>query len=350
MQRAVRRARAGRPVGLVVNPHSAHDIRRLTSLAPMVDVHSLINVVARVLSGLAAGGATEVLFMVDASHVVERASSMYAAASPSWGRAPDLTPVGGVAKDARATAVAARAMRAAGAACVVVVGGDGTHRAVAAGWPEVVVASLPTGTNNAFAEAADPTVLGLATALYAADPGAQGTHVRRATRLDVTIDGGSPTFALVDVSSVRGSWVGSRAVWDATQLAEAVVTRADPTRCGLAGVAGMVGAPPSDALHLRFGEPGTRVLAPLGPGQVVPTSIRAADPLHIGDGAVLEGDVTLAFDGEREVVLPPDRQARVAVVADGPSVIAASDLVRAAARAGHFTDLAGHRHAVTRCA
>jgi len=327
-------------VGLVVNPLASHDIRRLTCLAPVVDTHRLANIVARILRGLAAGGATEALFMVEPTRVVERAASLCAAAPPSWGRVPALTPVGGVARDAPATGEAARAMRAAGAACVVVVGGDGTHRAVVTAWPEVVVASVATGTNNAFAEVVDPTVLGLAAAAYAADPEAHAAHVRRTTRLDVARDGHAPVTALVDVLSVRGSWVGSRAVWDAAQLVEAVVTRADPTTHGIAGLAGMTGAAAAPAYHIRFGRPGRRVLAPLGPGQLVPTSVRTVDRLDVGDTVVLAGGVTLAFDGERELVLPPGRPARVTVATDGPRVIAASDLVRAAARAGRFTDQA----------
>lgn len=344
-----RDAWSDRPVGLVVNPHAAHDIRRLTSLAPVMDGHRLANIVARVLRGLAAGGVTEALYMVEPTRVVERAATLCDAAPPSWGHAPELTPAGALALDAPATSDTARAMRAAGAACVVVVGGDGTHRAVATGWPEVVVASVPAGTNNAFAEVVDPTVLGLAAAAYAVDPEAHAPHVRQTTRLDVALDGHGAVMALVDVSSVHGSWVGSRAVWDPTQLVEAVVTRADPTRHGIAGLAGMIGASPAAALHIRFGQPGRTVLAPLGPGQVMPTSIRAVDRLDLGDTTVLAGGVTLAFDGERELVLPPGRQARVTVAAGGPQVITAADLVRAAARAGRFTDPAGARHVAGCC-
>jgi predicted polyphosphate/ATP-dependent NAD kinase len=50
-------------VGLVVNPNAAHDVRRLTSLAPVIDMHHRVNLVARILCGLAAGGPVEVLHM-----------------------------------------------------------------------------------------------------------------------------------------------------------------------------------------------------------------------------------------------------------------------------------------------
>jgi hypothetical protein len=331
-------------VGLVVNPDAAHDVRLLTSLAPTVDVHRRVNLVARVISGLAAAGPVEVLYMPDRCRIVEQASRAFETATRSLGDGPDLVEVGEVATDATSTARAAAAMCAAGAACVVTVGGDGTNRAVASGWPDAVFAPLPGGTNNAFAPPVDPTVLGLAAGLYAQDPDGYQAFAPRVARLDLTVDGGGPLIALIDIASVHGSWVGSRAMWDAGRLGEVIVTRADPTLTGLAGIAGMAGltvTPDAPAVHLRFGEPGTRVLAPLGPGHMTCTSIRAITPLGPGDEIDLRGGVTLAFDGEREVVLAVDQTAHVFVRADGPRVIAAADVVRAAAGSGRFTERDG---------
>ena len=56
-------------------------------------------------------------------------------------------------------------------------GGDGTNRAVAAGWPDAVMIPLAGGTNNAFAQRVDPTAAGLAAALYATDADAFAADV-----------------------------------------------------------------------------------------------------------------------------------------------------------------------------
>lgn len=328
-------------VGLIVNPHAAHDVRRLTSLAPTVDLHRRINLMARVLAGLAAAGPVEVLYMLDGYGIVEQAAHVYATSSASTAPAPRLVAVGEVATTAAHTASAARAMRDAGARCVVTVGGDGTHRAVAAGWPDAVFASVPAGTNNAFAPSVDPTVLGLAAALYASDPDGHASFTGRVPRLEVSLggDGDVEHVALVDVATVRGSWIGSRAMWEASQLVEAVVTRSDPTTTGIAGIAGMTGARCGDAaLHLRFGEPGMRVLAPLGPGHLDHASVQSVEQVRAGDAVELRGGVTVAFDGEREVVLSHGRSATVALVPDGPRLIHADALVRAAAEHGRFAD------------
>ena len=303
------------------------------------------------LCGLAGGGVESVWYMPDPAHVVERAHEVLAA-TPAAGAAAGLRlrPVilagDGYASDAVGTRAAAAALAEAGVACLVTLGGDGTNRAVAAGWPDGVLLPLAGGTNNAFATPLDPTAAGLAAALYAADPARHDRHVVRRPRLEIGLDGAEPTIALVDVAVVRGGWVGAHAIWDPALLVEAVVARSDPSLTGLAGVAGVVR--PLDghvveAIHLRFGPPGRPVLVPLGPGQLVSIEIRDVRLLRPGErievarenGSTL-GQVTLAFDGEREIALSDGSVAEVWLHADGPRVLDAAGLLRAAAGDGLF--------------
>ena len=336
-------------VGLIVNPSASRDVRRLTSLARTIDVHERANAVARVLCGLAGGGVESVWFMPDPAHVVERAHEALAA-TPAAGVAAGLRlrPVvlggDGYASDAAGTRAAAAALAEAGVACLVTLGGDGTNRAVASGWPEAVLLPLSGGTNNAFATPLDPTAAGLAAALYAADPARHDRHVVRRPRLELRLDGAAPMIALVDIAVVRGGWVGAHAIWDPGLLVEAVVARSDPSLTGLAGVAGVVrplDGQAVEAIHLRFGPPGQRVLVPLGPGQLVPIEVHDVRVLRPGERIVVAGEngavrrqVTLAFDGEREITLSPGSVAEVRLDADGPRVLDAAVLLRAAAADG----------------
>jgi hypothetical protein len=250
-------------------------------------------------------------------------------------------------------------MAEAGVACLVTIGGDGTNRAVARGWPSAVVVPLPGGTNNAFGMAIDPTAAALAAGLYASDPERFSDQVWQAPRLEIEIDGGldETTTALVDVVLLRSGWVGAHALWDPALLVEAVVARSDPALTGLAGVAGMLcplRAEPPQALDIAFDPTGPRLTAPLGPGQLVPIGI--GDWRLIGTGERVElgrrspstgsrppgndDALTLAFDGEREIVLEPGMSASVRLATDGPRVVDAHGILWAAARSG---ELAGRR-------
>ncbi len=339
-------------IGLIVNPSASRDVRRLTSLARTVDVHERANAVARVLCGLAGGGADSVWYMPEAAHVVERASDMLAA-TPGFGPrpAPPLRAVpldgDGYAADAAGTRAAAAAMAREGVACIVTIGGDGTNRAVAAGWPDAVLMPLPGGTNNAFAAPIDPTAAGLAAAFYALEPARFGRHVNRRPLLECWCDDPQPAIALVDIAVVRGGWVGAHAIWDPALLVEAVLTHGDPSLTGLAGVAGAAGVGgltngrADGAVRLRFGRPGRRVLAPLGPGQLVPVEVASVEAVDPGawltvPGRPADGQLTVAFDGEREIVLEPGSVARVRLVPGGPRVLDAAALLRAAAADGRL--------------
>lgn len=319
-------------VGLVTHSGAAQDVRRLTSLARTIDVHERVNAVARVLAGLAGVADVRVVYLSEPTRVVERALATLTALPEAivMDAVPACAPE---ARDAAGTRRTATALAHAGAGCVVTYGGDGTNRAVAAGWPDAVMVPLAGGTNNAFAQRVDPTAAGLAAALYATDPGGFTADVRRVPRWRVTATGHPEETALVDVALVSDEWIGAHAVWDPGRLIEAVVVHADPAVPGLAGVAGMAGPATGTGtgVHLRFGRPGRRVVAALGPGRLTPLWVRDVRDVAVGRSVTMRGPGTLALDGEREVVLRPGEEARVDLVADGPRVLDAAAVLRAQA-------------------
>ena len=92
-------------------------------------------------------------------------------------------------------------MVAAGVAAIVVLGGDGTHRAVARCCGEAWIAGISTGTNNAFPEHLEPTVTGLAVGLAVTGRVSRETALIPNKLLKVSINGGQQSdIALVDVS------------------------------------------------------------------------------------------------------------------------------------------------------
>lgn len=332
-------------VGLVVNPGASRDVRRLTSLARTVDAVEQANAVARALCGMAASGVARVLYMPEPTQVVRRAAEMLAGTRGAPARMPELVPVAipgdGYAKNAEGTAGAAVAIRAAGATAVLTIGGDGTNRAVAMGWPEAVFLPLPGGTNNAFCQRIDPTAAGQAIGLYARHPTHFEADVVRHPYLQLKL-GDHTTVALVDIALVRAGWVGAHAIWEPEALAEAIVSRSDPTVPGLAGVAGAVRPLPAGTphgVHLVFDPRGHRIQGQLGPGQVVELGLQAATVFGAGDWILMptapaasHDALTLAFDGEREIVLEAGDQAVVHLVLPGVQVLDGSAVLRRAAR------------------
>lgn len=296
-------------VGLVANPMSSKDIRRLTGLARVISVEEKANLVARLLVGIGSVPGIAVTALDDTAGLVRRAASMASRSSASV----DYLPIEAEGSEAD-TRSAAAALSELGAACLVTVGGDGTVRAAAEGWPDGAIVPLAAGTNNAFAFTEEPTVVGLATAMAVtahAGAFAPTTAIRVGTR-------SGSSLAVIDAVVVRDRWVGAGAIWDPARLVEGYVTSARRTAVGIASVSAAFGElAVGHARRLRFGGTAT-VRAVFGPGLVLDVPVADHEDLPLGTVRRLDdGAGLVALDGERRL---PATDATVEVVA-GPRIL-----------------------------
>ncbi|HEX5695453.1 MAG TPA: NAD(+)/NADH kinase, partial [Acidimicrobiia bacterium] len=232
-------------VGLVANPTSSKDIRRLTSLARVIDLEEKANLVARLLVGLATTRNIEVTALDDQAGLVRRAVVLAGGSGPPIDYLP--LDVEGTEADTRRAASALADM---GASALVTVGGDGTVRAAAEGWRRAPLVPIAAGTNNAFALTEEPTVVGLAIA-QAITEGSGAFTPTTAVEVETT-EGWA--LAVIDAVVVRSRWVGAGAIWEPTELVEGLVTSSRRTAVGIASVSAALGPlAPGHARHLRFG-------------------------------------------------------------------------------------------------
>ena len=328
----------GSRVGIVANPMSGRDIRRLVAQASVFPNAEKTNMALRLIAAAGATGVERVLMSTDGMGV---AAGVLRGRDKrrSPGRWPELDFVElpaytGTAADTRALV---RAMRARGAAVVVVLGGDGTVRAAAAdsgdpGGGETALLPLSTGTNNAFPEMWEATVAGAAAGLVATGRVAAAEATYRAKRLTVTA-GAVREIALVDVCVSTVAHVGSKALWRPDTLREIFCAFAEPHAIGLSSIAGLccpsgrrdplgvrlwLGSPPPDG----GGRPRRTVLAPIAPGVVSPIEVYGMETLHPGSRHTVGLDRgTVAVDGEREIEFGPSTPVTVGLGADGPLVL-----------------------------
>ncbi|WP_374306134.1 NAD(+)/NADH kinase [Methylocella sp.] len=283
-------------VGIIANPFSARDVRRVVAQASGVQIADRANAVMRALAGLAAGGVGEVLMMPDRAGPVQSVERTLDRAARRGGSPyPRLSvldmPVRSAVEDAH---VAARMMARANVAAILALGGDGAHRAVVAHCGTTPLAAISTGANNAFAELREPTVVGLATALAATGQAPEGVAFRANKLLEAKVNG-EAHVALVDVAVVSDSHVGAKALWRVETFRELYVAFADPDVIGMAAIAGLL-----EPVSRR--EPAALRVRLLAPGLVAPVAVAGWSRLLPGETArpALKAG-TLAFDGEREV-------------------------------------------------
>lgn len=336
-------------VGIIANPSSGKDIRRLVAQGSVFDNNEKASIVRRVLAGLYSRGVRRVAYMPDFFGIVPRALDTLKL--PIEATRLDFEPDDSTRDSTRAAAM----LSDIGASVIVSLGGDGTNRAIALARPNAPLVAISTGTNNVFPSIVEGTLAGIAAGLIARGDITAEEGGNRAKRLVVLVEDRPPDLALVDVARVSERYVGARAVWSTAALRELVLAIAEPGSIGLSAIGANIS--PIDraekaGLHLHLGDRvtglqdhgGTLVMAPIAPGLVVETLVQSVRRIGIGESVELCRDGgALALDGEREIVLRPGQPALVRLEDGGPLVIDVRRVLELAAKRGLFSGQAPKR-------
>ena len=306
-------------IGIVANPASGKDVRRLVAKASVFDNREKCAIVRRALIGAINAGARTFAFLDDSHNIAggaleEVGYDCDTIRIPSSGTNSGLDTVRGATALAEYDCIA-----------TLILGGDGTSRAFVKGWRNAVILPLSTGTNNVFPRISEATVAGTALGVLAAG----GVDLEEAAFpvkvIDIEIEGEAPDIALIDAVVTSDQFIGARALLDADSIKRIVLTRADPTSVGMTSVGGLI-CPLSDkedaGLHLILGQgSSSKVDALIAPGMFETLRIRKVKAISFNEVIRFEGPCVLAFDGEREREIQAGQQVSMRVSRSGPSVL-----------------------------
>lgn len=306
-------------VGIIANPASGTDIRRLVAYGSVFNNQEKVRMVRRILLGLEAAGVKQVGYMPDFYGIVERA--VHGIQSTM-----DISPLRFEAKaDQRDSMRAAQILEGNGAACVITLGGDGTNRVVAKGSCRVPILPVSTGTNNVFPYMIEGTIAGLAAGLIATQKVPQGEGTFTSTLLQILVDERPVDIAIVDAVVCDDVFIGSRAVWKLDKIRQVFLNRAKPSSIGFSSIGGMMKTIAADepaGLWLKLGQTGRPVTAPIAPGIIETVAVETADLMIPGEAVdIAFKPCVVALDGEREVEIKKDQKAAVRLSVDGPVVV-----------------------------
>lgn len=323
-------------VGIIANPASGRDIRRLVAHGSVFSNNEKVNIVRRAVLAMSSVGVEKVYFMPDNFRIGRRAIDGVKVRLAT--EELDL-PVRDTGEDSH---TAALAMVERGVGCIITLGGDGTNRSVAKGCGEVPLVAISTGTNNVFPTMIEGTVAGLAAGLVASGTVATADATRRTKRLEISVDGEFTDIALVDAAVSTDSFIGARAIWELARVRQLVLARAGVHYLGLSSIGGVLypeGLGEEQGLALELGPSPLAVYAPIGPGLLDCVTIASHRVLHAGEPWEMElSNCTLALDGEREIEIGRPRRVTIGVSRRGPLVIDVARTLGLAARLGVFVN------------
>jgi predicted polyphosphate/ATP-dependent NAD kinase len=330
-------------IGIVANPLSGRDIRRLVARASVFPMAEKAAMILRMLAPFGTLGIDRVLLNTDmggiSAAVLRAVRAHRPDRDPPWPEVQFLEddPITQSADD---TTLAVRRMAALGARVIICLGGDGTARVAAGACGDVPLLPLSTGTNNVFPELREATVAGLAAGLIATGALPPHSTTTRRPVLEV-VAGGRREIALVDVALCASGHVGSRALWDPAALRELYCSFAEPDAIGLSSIPGLLcpsGRNEPDGIALTLGpaaESPFVVHAPIAPGLVAPVGVRSWKPLRSGETIeVGSRSGVLSVDGEREIELDGGPAPTVRLRADGPRCVDVHRALALAAQEG----------------
>jgi predicted polyphosphate/ATP-dependent NAD kinase len=331
-------------VGIIPNPASGKDIRRVVAKALVVSNQEKVNIVSRMLVGLHATGVSQIQIMPDLLGIGSQAVHNLRLQIPSLSSKVQLLNMD-LSNSALDSLRASDLMRNNDVRCIIVLGGDGTTRVVSKGCGDVPLLPISTGTNNVIPFFIEGTIAGLC-AGYIAGLTEKHQHslCTRSKRIEVWVNDELVDIALVDLAISAGGFPGARAIWDSSELRQIAVTRALPTSIGMSAVLGMVWLVSVDddfgglATVNGVNNNNKRVSAPLGPGLIERISISEVEKIKPGQAypIVDERPLVLALDGERELVLKVDDTAFLILKRNGPLIVDIDRVMLEAASTDYF--------------
>ena len=306
-------------IGIVANPASGKDVRRLAARASIFDNREKSAIIDRALIGAYEAGATQFAYVDDSRNIAGSAALKLAKnctvtklQNPQTNTSIDTT-------------WGAEALKELGCIATLILGGDGTCRAFAKGWRHSILLPLSTGTNNVFPEFGEATIAGAALGILARGQINLDDVVIPVKIIDIHIEDEPSDIALIDAVVTKDRFVGSRALLDANNLEQILLTRAEPDGVGMTSIGGLmhpVKETDDFGLHLIIGSnTKTKVHAPIAPGMFSSVSVESSERIEFESKIEFEGPCVLAFDGERERVIKPGQKVSMHVSRTGPKKI-----------------------------
>jgi predicted polyphosphate/ATP-dependent NAD kinase len=327
-------------IGIIANPASGKDIRRLVSHATVIDNNEKINIVERIVLGAQALGVERVYMMPDSYNIGYRVEDKLNTCDELK---CEINVINMFRFDGiEDTLKAAEFMENSNVGCIVVLGGDGTNRAVAKVTKNTPLISISTGTNNAYPVMMEGTIAGMAAAAVASNRFNNRLFVEKDKRIEIYKENELKDIALIDAVVSKDLFVGAKAIWDMNNIEKIFVSRSHPASIGFSSVVGckkIINPNDDYGAYLDLNSNDTKIMAAVAAGIVIPISVSEPVILNFDDEYeyITKSRGTIALDGEREIQFSENQKYIFKISRNGPNHVNVKKILETAQINGFFT-------------
>lgn len=328
-------------IGIIANPASGKDIRRLVSHATVIDNNEKINIVERIVLGAQALGVEKIYIMPDSYNMGYRVEDKLNNCNELK---CEINVINMLRFDGMEDTVKASDYMENNdeIKCIVTLGGDGTNRAVAKTIISTPIITISTGTNNVYPIMLEGTIAGMAAAAVASGRFDKNKFILRDKRIEIYKDEKLIDIALIDAVISKDVFIGSKAIWDMDTIEKIIVTRGHPASIGFSSLVGCkkIIYPDDDfGACVDINLNSEKIKAPIAAGVVEPISV--GEPLILGLNDdyefITKNRGTIALDGEREVEFSKDQKFVFKIRRAGPYHVDVIKALEIAQSNGFFT-------------
>lgn len=334
-------------LGIVVNPMSGRDVRRIAARASTSSHHEKQQQVTRLVLGALSQGVDEIFLANEPFRINSRAVENL----PQRDQVTILDfPLTHTALDSKTMV---QKMWAEGCRVFIVLGGDGTNRIVAKTLPDSIVLPLSTGTNNVFPTFVEASIAGAAAGLIASGRMAYREHCLRCKQIHVTSPAHGPAnpkatrndLALIDAVLLENDQLGSLLPFKAENIAALLLTRAEPASVGISPIGGYLlpshhkddfGVFVKCKAASEDTQSGKTITVPISPGLYDDVHVQQIRKIEPGEKVTMTGPGILALDGDRTIKLENHEIVTLELRRDGPWIIETPLIMNSAAELGLF--------------
>jgi len=326
-------------IGIIANPASGKDIRRLVSHATVIDNNEKVNIIERIILGAQTFGVKKIYVMPDSFMMGYKVTEKLELSGELKVDIEILDmKIKASPKDTQTAAALLEEMQV---GCIVVLGGDGTHRLVAKSINKVPLIGISTGTNNAYPKMLEGTVAGMAAAAAATNAIDYETYCERDKIIEVYKNGELVDISLMDAVVSDEIYIGAKAIWDLKTIQHIVVSSCHPASIGFSSILGAnlkIDASDDFGASLKINSGDNHFLAPIAAGAIVEVTSEEIQKIELGETFYLDPDYKgmIALDGEREVGFEAGDRLGFKIVRNGPRHVVVERILESALENGFF--------------